>query len=734
MDSERQLRPGRYRAFISYSSHDERWAAWLQRALETYRVPSRLVGTLTKFGPVPARLAPIFRDRSDLASATDLGSHIEEALGESDNLIVVCSPHAVASRWVNEEIETFQRQGHGRRIHCLIVAGEPSASETPGREAEECFPPALRHAPAGGSLMQHIEPIGADVRPERDGRTNARLKIIAGLLGLEFDALKQREQRRRMRRLAAVAILATVVMAITSGLAVEAVLARRTAERRQRQAEELVDFMLGDLNDRLRQVERLDILEAVDNHAVTYFLSLPTSDVTDTVLARRATALEKIGSVRADQGRLSAALESYQAAAAINAQLLERAPQDPSREAAYAGSLIWIGNAHWFQGHIDEARRAFDEATGLYERASAARPADAELLSALAGARTNSGRVQEVRGDFAAARNLYATVEATYSALAGRDPANVRWQQELAEARGNIGKLALEQGEIGRAIDSYAEVMKIKADIARRDPRDRDAQESLLISEAILGRTLGLCGALEPAAAHLNQAVGSARRLLDFDGVQTAWREDYAIYSRNLGQVERLRGRLDAAGARDADAMRVLAELVGIDRTNAVWRRELALAEDEMALVRLARGDAAEAEVVAESGLESIADTHAASPDDRTLRFAAAESLVTRGKVAAARQLPDAARGFWQRAREILDSDIKVNQDPLYVATWVQAAVLLDDVEAVRPALKTLARSGYRAADFEAILRSKKIAYAGVESLPQCLDPRPVAGDTHGRT
>jgi hypothetical protein len=34
----------RYWAFISYSHQDKSWGRWLHRALETYRVPQRLVG------------------------------------------------------------------------------------------------------------------------------------------------------------------------------------------------------------------------------------------------------------------------------------------------------------------------------------------------------------------------------------------------------------------------------------------------------------------------------------------------------------------------------------------------------------------------------------------------------------------------------------------------------------------------------------------------------------------
>src|ERR1700694_936561 len=94
----------RYRAFLSYSHRDGQWADWLHKALESYRPPKQLVGTTTGRGAVPKRLAPVFRDREELASAIDLGAVINEALRASACQIVICSPHAAKSRWVNEEI------------------------------------------------------------------------------------------------------------------------------------------------------------------------------------------------------------------------------------------------------------------------------------------------------------------------------------------------------------------------------------------------------------------------------------------------------------------------------------------------------------------------------------------------------------------------------------------------------------------------------------------------------
>ncbi|HET7161773.1 MAG TPA: toll/interleukin-1 receptor domain-containing protein, partial [Rhodanobacteraceae bacterium] len=190
-----------YRAFISYSHRDKAWADWLHKALETYRVPSRLVGTQTANGEIPLRLNPIFRDREELSSSPELGTKINAALAQSENLIVLCSPASAASRWVNEEVLAYKRMGRSGRIFCLIVHGEPNASDLPGREDEECFCPALRFVldANGQPTSERTEPIAADARPGKDGKPNAKLKLIAGMLDVGFDALKQREQQRRIR-------------------------------------------------------------------------------------------------------------------------------------------------------------------------------------------------------------------------------------------------------------------------------------------------------------------------------------------------------------------------------------------------------------------------------------------------------------------------------------------------------------------------------------------------------
>ncbi len=195
----------KYRAFISYSHSDKNWGQWLHRAIETYRVPRRLVGRVTSEGSIPHRLMPLFRDRDELASSSDLGNVLHQALEESDWLLVVCSPQAAASEWVSEEIRTFIRLGRAERILALIVAGEPFASDP----AQDCFPKPLR-----GTDRETKEPLAADTRKGGDGKSNARLKIVASMIGVGFDELRQREAHRRKQRLLALLLIVCTVLGL----------------------------------------------------------------------------------------------------------------------------------------------------------------------------------------------------------------------------------------------------------------------------------------------------------------------------------------------------------------------------------------------------------------------------------------------------------------------------------------------------------------------------------------
>ena len=228
----------RYSAFISYNHRDRRWAVWLHRALERYRIPKKLHGRQAAFGTIGSRLPPVFRDRDELAASSDLAQSVKEGLEAASTLVVICSPNGARSKWVDEEIRTFIRWGRQDRIRLIIVDGEPHS----GDPETECLPPAIREMEA--------EPLAADARKGQDGPADARLKILAGILDVPFDELRQREAQRRVRRLTALAAASLIGFLVMGGLATfawlarnEAVRQRTIAEQRTVTAERTLDFV-----------------------------------------------------------------------------------------------------------------------------------------------------------------------------------------------------------------------------------------------------------------------------------------------------------------------------------------------------------------------------------------------------------------------------------------------------------------------------------------------------------
>jgi len=239
--SSQTLNEFKYWAFLSYSHTDRKWGDWLHKSLETYHVPRRLIGQESRDGKIPARVFPVFRDREELPVSSDLGSNINEALRESRYLIVICSPRSAQSRWVGEEIKTYKKLGREDRILALIVDGEPNASDgkVGFKTEDECFHEALRYrwSEEGEASPARSEPIAADAREGKDGRNNAKLKLLAGLLGVNYDDLKQRDNERRIRRLRFVVGAALLLVSGFGGLSVYAWAQKQTAQQAQARAE-----------------------------------------------------------------------------------------------------------------------------------------------------------------------------------------------------------------------------------------------------------------------------------------------------------------------------------------------------------------------------------------------------------------------------------------------------------------------------------------------------------------
>lgn len=198
--------PFTYFAFISYKREDEKWAKWLQKKLEHYKLPT----AIRKQHPdldFAERPRLVFKDTTDLSGGV-LKEAIRKGLAESKYLIVICSPRAAQSPWVCDEVQYFIDHHREQYIIPFIIEGTPYAEQA----EQECFPTSLR------TLAGERELLGININ--ENGRDSAAIKVIARMFDVRFDVLWQRFRReeRRRRFLATLLLLLIAVAGVAFGM------------------------------------------------------------------------------------------------------------------------------------------------------------------------------------------------------------------------------------------------------------------------------------------------------------------------------------------------------------------------------------------------------------------------------------------------------------------------------------------------------------------------------------
>ena len=198
----------KYRAFISYSHNDKKFAKWLHKKIENYKIPNSL---RDKYPHLPKDLKrTVFIDEEELPIAASLPRNLSEALESSELLIVVCSPSAASSHWVGKEAEYFKHYHGEDRVLAVLKEGEPNATYSSiYDDSLEAFPKALRYSvdQHGELTYERTEPLAADARTHKE-KKKALLKLIAGILKVDFADLWEREKREARKR----AIIASMVV------------------------------------------------------------------------------------------------------------------------------------------------------------------------------------------------------------------------------------------------------------------------------------------------------------------------------------------------------------------------------------------------------------------------------------------------------------------------------------------------------------------------------------------
>ena len=231
----------KYDAFISYRhiEPDLTIAEILHDMIEKFNIPKHL-RTVSNDGSLidDKHVFRVFRDREEL-STKDLSTMIEEAIANSENLIVICSKRTSLSPWCRKEVQLFKKIHGANNIIPILIEGEP----------DESFIDELKNLKAtfinseNVEEEKNIELLAADIRPDevkspsfkgyeilqnsKDPKLNEFTKksldilkkseiyrIVASMLNVNYGDLKLRHQERYLKRIIYTSIAASIAMLI----------------------------------------------------------------------------------------------------------------------------------------------------------------------------------------------------------------------------------------------------------------------------------------------------------------------------------------------------------------------------------------------------------------------------------------------------------------------------------------------------------------------------------------
>lgn len=220
-----------YKAFISYrhNSFDRKVAVKLQKMLETFHILKKFSGE---------KQWKVFRDETELPTSDDLSQGIKEALEKSEFLIVICSETTKESRWCRQEMAYFKSLHNNttKKILTVLISGDPSEVFP----EEICWTEEIVTDLEGNkvTVKAEVEPLAANIvaGSERDSFKKLKgefLRIAAPLLGISYDALKQRQRTYRYQK------IMVVSGAVMAGAIAFSVYAYRQTATISRQAQEI---------------------------------------------------------------------------------------------------------------------------------------------------------------------------------------------------------------------------------------------------------------------------------------------------------------------------------------------------------------------------------------------------------------------------------------------------------------------------------------------------------------
>ncbi len=470
----------------------------------------------------------------------------------------------------------------------------------------------------------------------------------------------------RPQRIARRSAIAAVVVLALLGLwryTVDLKTERAEAQRQRARAEDLINFMLGDLRRKLEPVGRLDVLDDVGEKALQYTAELRPEVMSAEELSRNAAALHQLGEVRIGQGKGPEAAAIFRRSLKLSELAVKKAPGDPKALFVYAQTQYWIGNGLYTDGNVEAALVHMREYLRVANRLVELEPANRDYQREVAYGHGNVASMLENLGQ---PREALPHHRLNLQVKERLDDGSNSSRAEIAVGCNKVALALYKLGDLRQALEYFRREHQIYSELTARDPKDMRWKQKFATNMAYLGRALIASGQRDEGAALYEKELAIESELAERDPANVVWQRSVAISTRHVAEARARRGEVAGAHELYRKARAKIAEAMKLAPTRTSYAVDAAVIDVEYGRFLSENGDVSGGLRIIRQAIPRLQKLEATASTARALFYEA--EILRKTK-------PQSAEAIYSIAERELAPVIAKSSDPSDLALWTRILI-----------------------------------------------------------
>jgi DNA-binding winged helix-turn-helix (wHTH) protein len=312
-------------------------------------------------------------------------------------------------------------------------------------------------------------------------------------------------------------------------------------------AENLITFMIGDLKEKLRPLGKLELLEIVGDQIINYYDNRTQRVQSEQSLVQYNKALNTIGEVEFNQGKLGIAETIFKQATAIDLDTINNKELKISALFNHGQSNYWLGYISYLQSDFELTQLYWSNYLDLSEQLLSIQPDKDTWKLEKSYALNNLGSLNFQQNDFLKAKNYFDQSAQLKRDLFNANPTNAQYLAELADTVSWQANILDKRNELMASSKMYLESLNLTEKLVIKNPDNKIWQHNLALAYFRVASSFYDLGNLNKTKFYLDKSLPIYIGLNQYDNTNQTWIDDllnnyiltskYYRHTQNLDQA-----------------------------------------------------------------------------------------------------------------------------------------------------------------------------------------------------